>query len=90
MLNEDNYSVATVESAVDAMDIEHRSEVIALSKIPKNDMVRVDSNETLTQICTSIKAGKLPEEAERAAVDILVALDVSYSMRRNTPASASK
>lgn len=67
------------ESFVDLMDVE-QSETIAFMLAPKNKVISLDSNVSTTQICASMKARKLPEEAERAPVDIVVALDVSYSM----------
>jgi len=67
------------ESFVDVMDVE-QGEIIALSLTPKNKVIGLNSNVSTTQICASMKARKLPEEAERAPVDIVVALDVSGSM----------
>jgi hypothetical protein len=81
MTSEDQ-TISTFEeedSFVDLMDVE-QSEIVALSLAPKNKVISLNSNVSTTQICASMKARKLPEEAERAPVDIVVALDVSYSM----------
>jgi len=82
-MNEDQTTTTTLdeeeESFVDLMDVA-QDEVIALSVAPKNKVIGIGSNVTVTQVCASMKARKLPEEAERAPVDIIVALDVSGSM----------
>jgi von Willebrand factor type A domain len=80
----ENETLVTMDTADDEsfviMDME-QTETIALTLIPKNNAVGVDSTCSTTQICATMKARKLPEGADRTPVDIIVALDVSGSMR---------
>lgn len=70
------------ESFVDLMDVGNllANKTLALSLTPKNDTIGVKSELTSALICATIKARTLPEENERAPVDIVVALDISSSM----------
>jgi von Willebrand factor type A domain len=71
------------ESYVDLMDLENLlgDKTLTLALTPKNKSIGIKSNVTSALVCATIKACTLPEEKERTPVDIIVALDISSSMR---------
>lgn len=65
-------------------------DAVSLKVIPKHEVIGVDSNESTTEICVSMKAAELPDDNEtRAPVDIIIVLDVSGSMN-GTPLALCK
>lgn len=85
MVETENETLATMDSAdeesfVDIMDLDQTSECITLTLTPKNNTIGVGAPLTSTQICATMTARTIPLDADRASVDILVALDVSGSM----------
>lgn len=87
--------MSTADSFVDVameMDACDKSNELSASALflkvnPRHDVVGLDNqtSRTITQVCATVTACKLPEENEdaRAPVDITVALDVSGSMSGN-------
>lgn len=71
------------ESYVDLMDLENLlgDKTLTLALTPKNSSIGIKSDVTSALVCATIKACTLPEENERTPVDIIVALDISSSMR---------
>mmetsp|Transcript_42093 Transcript_42093/g.49180 ORF Transcript_42093/g.49180 Transcript_42093/m.49180 type:complete len:498 (+) Transcript_42093:49-1542(+) len=75
-----------VEDLDDFVEVAQTVNALVLSVAPKYKHIGVESALTTTQACVTVKARELPEddsEHARAPVDIVVALDVSGSMRGN-------
>jgi von Willebrand factor type A domain len=87
MVENDNDSFGSMDStdygaeaSPDGTMRQTTTEDIVLSVQPKNAVIGLACPSSTTQICVTMQAPKLPSFAERQPVDILVALDVSYSM----------
>jgi len=81
-MRNDDITAATT----DTMDTEsfvdvHAEDALSVTVLPKHDVIGIDAKMmTTTQICVNMKARELPDEDKRAAVDIIVVLDISGSM----------
>jgi len=76
MEEEINSSAQSVASTI------HETSAIRVKITPKHDTIGLDDPHTSTEFCATMTARDLPEDDDfaRAAVDIVVALDVSGSM----------
>ena len=89
MRNDNNTVATTASMETDSFVNVNTGAALSFSVLPKNEVIGIDApvkddptKVSTTQICcVSMKARDLPDsEAERAPVDIIVALDVSGSM----------
>lgn len=78
MKNLPNTGIATGDGESVATDAQ---KALTLKITPKHEMVGVDHEMQSQIICTTLQARDLPEEQDRAPVDVIVALDVSGSMQ---------
>lgn len=72
------------EDFVHIMDVDGVEEQALVTKITaKNESIGLDASQNSTQFCVTTEARNLPEDDDnvRAPVDIVVALDISGSMR---------
>jgi von Willebrand factor type A domain len=74
-----SFSSWTASSTMGSHKDDVDTNMLSLSVIPHRDSIGLRNSQVTTQICVNVKAFDVDEE-DRAAVDIIVALDVSGSM----------
>lgn len=57
-----------------------RNSSLTLNVTPRHNVVGLESTTVTTQVCATLQARELPDDVQRASVDIMIALDVSGSM----------
>ena len=73
-------TVDTQSYVTEGMDFK----VLDVSISPRYDAIGMDSGKAATEVCVTMKAKDIPDDEDsRAPVDIVVALDISGSMRGN-------
>jgi Mg-chelatase subunit ChlD len=88
-MRNDNTTIATTDGSTTSMEdtdssfvnVANSNNAVSLSVRPKHTVIGVDAaGQTTTEICVTMNAAELQDDEQRAAVDIIVALDVSGSM----------
>jgi Mg-chelatase subunit ChlD/ABC-type dipeptide/oligopeptide/nickel transport system ATPase component len=85
--NSDSFVLMEVEDTKHTTGTDTVSPTLTLSVAPKHEVIGLNSSMATTQVCATIRACGLAgddDDTARASVDIVVALDLSSSMRDGT------